>query len=201
MPLSVDALIVFIRNPVSGKVKSRLAAEIGEQKATQVYLRLLEETFQLCNARQEDLMVYFSDFIDRSVSPLLRDAQLFVQKGVSLGERMNAAFEDQLLKHNKAVLIGSDCPDLSHTILDMAFQSLDSADIVIGPAQDGGYYLIGMKEPVSVCFENISWGTDKVFGQTIKTVEHLGLPFRLLPELRDLDTLDDLEYFEVRGKG
>lgn len=197
--MTADVLIVFIRNPVPGKVKTRLAAEIGENKANRVYLQLLNRTFKLCAARHEDITIYFSDFIDRSLSPDMMGAQLYIQKGKHLGVRMYAAIDEQLLNHKKVVLIGSDCPGLSHSILDKAFKSLERSDIAIGPAEDGGYYLIGMKEPVHTCFENISWGSNQVLGQTMKSMEHAQKTCSLLPELRDLDTLDDLEYFESIG--
>jgi hypothetical protein len=197
--LSADALIVFIRNPIPGKVKSRLAAETGVQEAIRVYLRLLEKTFQLCAYRQENLAIYFSDMIDGSVLPFIKKAQFYTQQGENLGERMFSALEFQLQKHNKAVLIGSDCPELSQSILDLAFQLLDSSDIVIGPAADGGYYLIGVKEPADSYFKNISWGSSHVFEQTIERIGKIGKTFSLLPVLRDLDTLEDLKHFEARG--
>ena len=118
-----------------------------------------------------------------------------VQSGQDLGERMNNAFESALKEHERVIIIGSDCPAITNELIEMAFQRLEIADVVIGPSKDSGYYLLGMKERHSSIFQNVDWSTDKVLPQTIEHIKKLGLLYNLLPELNDIDTLEDLKEF------
>ena len=108
---------------------------------------------------------------------------------------MKKAFEMVLEKHSKVVIIGSDCPELTATIIEDAFHALNTHDVVVGPSHDGGYYLLGLTEFYSHLFDNINWSTSSVFHQTIEKMKTNEISFDLLPTLYDLDTIDDLEKF------
>lgn len=185
-------LIIFIKNPVLGKAKTRLAATIGEQKALEVYLKLLEITRNVTLKSDCVKHVFYSDEIETDAW----DSDTFnkhLQEGSSLGERMKNAFNQVFaLGAKKAVIIGSDCPELNEEIIENAFKLLDVNEVAIGPAKDGGYYLIGMKQPLSFIFENKKWSTDSVFNETINDLTTNKLSFGLTLELSDLDTIDDL---------
>lgn len=118
-----------------------------------------------------------------------------VQAEGDLGDRMNDAFL-QVLKHeNKAVIIGSDCPEITEAIINQAFDKLEIADVVIGPTLDGGYYLLGIKTPHRFLFENMEWSTESVYSQTILKIKEAGLLYAVLPQLSDMDNIDDLNKF------
>jgi len=122
------------------------------------------------------------------------------QAGNDLGERMELAFEESFKAgYKKAVIIGSDCPELTVTIVQQAFQELDLHHIVLGPATDGGYYLLGMKELLSDLFRDKPWSTDRVMDATVKQADKLGKHVKLLPQLSDLDSLEDLREFQAKG--
>ena len=186
-------LIIFIKNPEMGHVKTRLAAGVGDEKALEVYLKLLEITREA--ALQTDCIrhVFYSKEIENDDWD---DDQFnkHVQVGESLGERMQSAFETVLaLGAKKAVIIGSDCPLLSSEIIDNSFKILEEKDVAIGPATDGGYYLLGMKKSLPFLFENKKWSTDSVFRNTINDLDANELYYGLTRELSDLDTLEDLK--------
>jgi rSAM/selenodomain-associated transferase 1 len=114
-----------------------------------------------------------------------------IQKGNDLGERMDLAIQQMLSVYQNVLLIGSDIAGLNLNVLQEGFQQLEYHDIVIGPAKDGGYYLIGMKKAISSIFQNMPWSHEKVMRQTIEQIQKLGLTFHLLPELSDIDTYED----------
>lgn len=193
-----NTLIIFLKNPILGQVKSRLAADIGEEKALAVYRDLVEktrkETVQLTDVR---CVLYYSDFIDLNDewSDRLFDKRL--QKKGDLGVKMRSAFSEN--PGGKTVIIGSDCYDLQREHIEKAFDKLNSIDIVIGPANDGGYYLLGMKGYYPELFDAIDWSTEKVLTQTLEKTKSLNLSVGFLEELVDLDTLRDLQqsgYYE-----
>ena len=190
-------LIIFVKNPVLGKVKTRLAAGIGEKKALEVYLHLLEITKNVALKSDCTRNVFYSDEIENDGWD--KDSfNKFEQEGDSLGDRMNNAFEQVFaLGAKKAVIIGSDCPELSADIIEKAFEILNEKDVVIGPAKDGGYYLIGMKKLYPVLFEGKKWSTASVLQETINDIIEKDLSYSLLPELSDLDNLDDLKHSQL----
>jgi uncharacterized protein len=119
---------------------------------------------------------------------------LFPQNGKFLGERMANAFREAFsLGAQKAVIIGTDCVEISDEIISQAFDTLYKVDVVLGPAEDGGYYLVGLKEPMPEIFRGIHWSTNLVLNQTLKKLEQKGLKFKLLKTLRDVDTVRDLD--------
>ena len=190
--MSNDSLLIFARNPVYGKVKTRLAATIGNDKALLIYQKLVEHTAAVTKSINTTRTVYYSDFIaagDAWDNSFLKT----VQRGADLGERMSNAFRDALeYGTNKAVIIGTDCYDLTSTIIADAFSELSNFDIVIGPALDGGYYLLGMNTHHPSLFDNMEWSTEAVLLETLTRCGDLDLRYFLLPVLSDIDEEKDL---------
>lgn len=185
-------LIIFVKNPVLGKVKTRLAAGIGNEKALEIYLQLLALTRTVSETVNCTRHVFYSDEIENDAW----DDDKFnkhVQEGDDLGERMKNAFAKVFaLGAKKAVIIGSDCPQLTSEIVVESFRILNENDVVIGPAEDGGYYLLGMKNLHAFLFENKEWSTDSVFKDTVIDLTKNQLNYGRSPQLSDLDTVQDL---------
>lgn len=191
MPLS--AIILFIRNPELGKVKTRLAKTIGDENALLVYKALLTHTHQITRDLPFDKYVYYADQITADDSWDRAVYQKRLQTGKDLGEKMaNACKELFGMGYQTLLIMGSDCYELETGIIQHAMESMEIADVVIGPARDGGYYLIGMQAPFKNIFENISWSTDKVYAQTLAIVEKNKYSIAVLPTLTDVDTEADL---------
>jgi uncharacterized protein len=186
-------LIVFTKNPKLGKVKTRLAATIGDEKALRVYQFLLDHTFQITRHLDLDKAVYYSDFIPTNDVWKKYDFKQFLQTGADLGEKMSNAFRSSFIRgYEKVVLIGSDCYELDENYLRVAFNHLEKNQVVIGPAEDGGYYLIGMDAHHPSLFENKKWSTASVFNETFQNIADLNLTSHYLQELSDIDDLNDL---------
>lgn len=187
-------LIIFIKNPRLGKVKTRLARCIGEDKALRVYKELLKYTLEMASKIDVQRQVWYSDYIDQQdeIDPEFFDKAL--QKGSHLGARMEEAFRQAFIlnRTEKAVIIGSDCPDLTEDLITLAFNKLDRFDLVVGPAADGGYYLLGMKKNHHELFIDINWSSESVYSETLKRAEELQLKVFELPILNDIDTEKDL---------
>jgi uncharacterized protein len=187
----------MIKYPEPGIVKTRLAIDIGPEKAALIFRkvseRVMKQTIPVTGSY--DRFVFYDpperrqDFVS-----WLKTEKFIAQKGGDVGERMNNVVR-YLLENgaDKAVITGSDIPELNSKIIMKAFEMLDHADIVIGPARDGGYYLIGMKTTMPELFVNIQWSTGDVFAETIRTLKHLGKSYSVLPVLSDLDTIEDLD--------
>jgi hypothetical protein len=129
---------------------------------------------------------------------------LWNQEGEDLGSRMSHAFHAAFqMSYQSILLIGTDIPSLQSAIIEQALKSLATYDVVLGPTMDGGYYLIGLKKPMPDLFTDIPWSTDQVLTRTQQHAHHLGLSVELLPQLRDLDTIDDLQVFikVTQGQG
>jgi rSAM/selenodomain-associated transferase 1 len=190
--MSNDTLLIFARNPVYGKVKTRLAATIGNDKALQIYRQLLEHTAAVIQPINADRVVYYSDFIADNDS-WDNNYSKAIQRGTDLGERMSNAFKDILEPGaKKAIIIGTDCYELDTEIIANAFTQLSNYDIVVGPALDGGYYLLGMNNYHPKLFNDMTWSTDTVLKETIARCAELGLRYFLLPVLSDIDDEKDL---------
>ena len=187
-------LIVFVKNPELGKVKTRLAATIGPQQALDIYRMLLQRTRESIKNLPFVKMVCYSSYVDNAD---LWENHLFhkaLQKGGDLGEKMYDAFESAFKAGYKYVgIIGSDCPDVTESLLLDAFTKLKDHDLVIGPAKDGGYYYLGMNELYKPLFFNKSWSTDKLLKETLQEAKLLGLKTLLLETLSDIDEEKDLE--------
>jgi uncharacterized protein len=188
-----QAIIIFVREPVLGKVKTRLAAAIGAPKALKVYELLLLHTRQLVKDVPATIFVYYADEVAEND---LWEDDIFIkqqQRGSDLGKRMKHAFSDVLsVGYQKAVIIGSDCYELTKEIIAEAFLRLDEYDSVVGPAADGGYYLLGLKKMIPAVFENIAWSTAAVKNDTITILQQNNYTFSLLPVLTDVDEEKDL---------
>lgn len=192
--MSQDALLIFQKNPVKGLVKTRLAATLGEDMALSIYQFLLDRTFTEVNKIGQKVMVFYSDFIPKEYP--FPTHSLYLQEGIDLGEKMKNSFQLVFSKgFQKAVIIGTDCPDLTSDVLIEAFSQLDQTDLVIGPAADGGYYLLGMKSEHSFLFQGIEWSTSEVFSRTLEQANHHNLTFSLLPMLHDIDEEEDWRRF------
>ena len=190
-----QALIIFIKNPLPGKCKTRLAKDIGDDKALQVYRDLLAITRKACDPLSCSRYLYYDSFIDTEDDWSNELYTKRLQASGDLGNRMIHAFEEVLEEHDSAIIIGSDCPELNSGILSEAFNLLSAKDFVLGPSLDGGYYMLGMKEMHSFIFEDISWSTGEVFDQTIKKITEKKLSFSETEKLNDIDTLEDLKKF------
>lgn len=188
-----ELLIIFVKNPRLGKAKTRLAATVGNDKALAIYKLLLERTRDESIGLEGDKVVYYSDFVDQDD---LWDNSSFLkalQRGEELGEKITHAFQTAFTKGYKRVcIIGSDCYDLTQSRIQNAFESLRQHDVVIGPAQDGGYYLLGMSAFHPKLFTNKRWSTDTVARDTIRDFESGNLRYEILPTLSDVDTEEDL---------
>ncbi len=189
-----EVVLVFQKNEVLGKVKTRLASGMGELRALEIYRHLVQSTYSVLEDVSAPVWTYYSDFIPEKVNPLIEKS--FVQEGQDLGERMANAFARSFESGmEKVVLIGTDCPTLQSQHLSKAFEALTHSDLVLGPAIDGGYYLIGMKCRADYLFEGIAWSTAEVLSQTLAVASANGLDFTLLDELSDIDTQEDWESY------
>lgn len=188
---SSKALLIFIKNPELGKVKTRLAETLGDPKALKIYLSLLAYTRQVALKVSAERYLFYSRYVENQDewSPL--DFHKLTQEGEDLGVRMLNAFQLSLSRHQKAVIIGSDCATLTSDIIEDAFLKLDEVDCVIGPATDGGYYLLGMREVQPELFQQIPWSTENVRSLTIRRIKKSGRTYALLPELSDIDREED----------
>jgi hypothetical protein len=167
-----NLLLIFTRNPELGKSKTRLAKTIGDQTALEIYKFLLKRTQEIAVKVNADKAVYYSvkvrnnDIWDSSIY------QKYQQFGEDLGVRMKNAFKNGFeAGYKKVIIVGSDLYDLSSKIIDNAFQKLESNDFVIGPAEDGGYYLLGMNFLQENIFENKDWGTETVRKDTLENLK------------------------------
>ena len=189
-----NALIIFIKNPIKGRAKTRLAKTVGEDKALRIYLKLLAHTRDLTKDFDADKYLFYSDFVDRDDD---WDNLVFTKKKqaetVDLGKKMTAAFAEIFDKgYEKAVIIGSDCWELEVNHLEAAFELLEESDFVLGPAKDGGYYLLGMKVLDEAVFELEAWSTASVLEDTLQKIVYLQKTYFKLAVLSDVDHYEDL---------
>ncbi len=186
--------MTFVKDPELGNAKTRLAQTIGKAKALEIYQALLQHTRAVISDLPCDKIIFYADRIRHDD---LWPEELFmkdVQCQGDLGERMEAAFAAAFDRgYKKVLIIGSDCYDLNDEIITEAFKELDHKDVVIGPALDGGYYLLGMKKLHTSLFENMSWSTDKLLVETQEVLEVEGLQYNLLTPLSDVDYEEDLK--------
>ncbi len=193
-----NAVIILARNLEAGKVKTRLAKTLGNDFALQFYKLCSEKIFEESKKLiAEDITVHLfyageqtdRQLIDRAGFPF----SIYRQQGDNLGSRMKNAF-NKIFNENaaKAIIIGTDVPDLDSGFIIDAFNMLDTNDAVIGPAADGGYYLLGLKRPFDVLFDKIAWSTGSVFNNTVMKMRKSKIKYRIMPELNDIDTVEDL---------
>lgn len=186
------ALILFVKDPVPGQVKTRLAKAIGDQKACEVYRTLLKNTLDISLPIACPKFVYYADAVNEDDQWNVPGYIKKLQEGENLGERMYNAFKDLFyLGFEKVIIIGSDCYELNTEIIQEGFKQLHTKKVVIGPALDGGYYLLGMSVLIPELFFDKSWSTDQIMDQTISELRRMDISWSLLPELRDVDDMDD----------
>jgi len=197
----MTGLGVFLKYPEPGKVKTRLAQDVGPHQAAALYAKMLRHVLEqishvpfhtvlFCDP-QTDEATYRDYFLKES--PVLE-----MQRGEDLGERLANAFESLLKHHSNAIIIGTDCLDITPVLLSQAAEKLDHEDLVLGPALDGGYYLVGLTRSRPELFQAIAWSTKNVLSQTLSKAKALRV--HLMPRLGDIDTLEDLKA-RAREKG
>ena len=201
-----QGLIIFAREPVPGRVKSRLAASIGEHAAAEQYKTMLREVLTTCINFGDVVPVVFWDCEEESLQLLSERYSCHSrrQSPGDLGQRMRAAFEEMFANgFGICCIIGSDAPDLPVSYIQEAFDLLiaQKADVVFGPAHDGGYYLLGMSRLWPQLFTDIVWSSPHVLRQSLAAVEKAEIKATLLPEWYDIDTQEDLENFWARNRG
>ncbi|WP_452221794.1 TIGR04282 family arsenosugar biosynthesis glycosyltransferase [Lacinutrix salivirga] len=190
------ALIIFTRNPELGKCKTRLAKTLGDQSALNIYRYLLQHTANVAQQVEADRYVFYSEEINTNDIWSAVYFKKNLQKGNDLGERMHNAFEELLNSgYQKVIIIGSDLLDLNKDIIEEAFIKLEGNDVVIGPALDGGYYLLGMKNLHPAIFKNKAWGTETVRETTLADLKNKVVS--LLKPLNDIDTFNDMKHYDV----
>ena len=191
--MSKNLLLVFTRNPALGKVKTRLAKTVGDKRALEIYTFLLERTRDIAAKVTADKAVYYSVKIREND---IWDATIFqkhLQVGEDLGIRMLHAFKNGFeTGYEKVLIIGSDLYDLTSETIENAFKALENNEVVIGPAEDGGYYLLGMNSLEEKVFKNKDWGTETVRKDTLEDLKDKKV--FLLGELNDVDVFEDIEH-------
>ena len=194
--MNKNLILIFTRNPELGKCKTRLAKTIGDNNALTVYKMLLEHTKQVVSELSCDKAVYYSVKIRPDDIWNGERFYKFQQQGQDLGDRMHNAFTEAFSNgYEKVLIIGSDLYDLTPNHIEKAFESLNNHDAVIGPALDGGYYLLGMKHLIPEVFKNKDWGTATVFESTINDLKPLKMA--QLETLNDIDVFDDIKDYDI----
>lgn len=189
--MNSNLLIIFAKKPEMGTVKTRLAKSIGDENALKVYLKLLEHTHRIADKVNANKKVYFNKVSKIDILDYYK-FQKELQRGGDLGEKMRNSFLENY-DFEKVVLIGSDCFEINEDIIEDAFLALEENDCVIGPASDGGYYLIGSRgERLLPIFKDKEWSTENVLLDTILDLKKHKLSYHLLEELSDIDEEKDL---------
>tara|TARA_B100000029_G_scaffold483413_1_gene534569 strand:- start:474 stop:1100 length:627 start_codon:yes stop_codon:yes gene_type:complete len=187
--MSQPRVIVFVKAPRPGQVKTRLAATIGPEAACAAYREMVGTLLTNLTPLPHLELRYTPDDALDEVSPWLRNHWTAVPQGPGdLGKRMHRAFAEA---GGPAILIGSDCPEITTTDIEEAFDALHKYDGVIGPAEDGGYWLIGLRLPCPALFQGIEWSTTSVLKATLQCAKQSGLSLYPLRKLSDLDTNED----------
>ncbi|MEM9526536.1 MAG: TIGR04282 family arsenosugar biosynthesis glycosyltransferase [Bacteroidota bacterium] len=190
----MPALLILIKNPIPGKTKTRLAADVGDEMALKMYQRLMDWTRDQALALSQAVkcyLLYSEEVLTNDSWPNDRFHKS-VQHSGGLGERMEAAFNQAFADgHKQAIIIGSDCPGITTAYLQEAFTALTNHDMVIGPALDGGYTLLGLRKLESRLFQNMPWSTEQVLSTTLQRADKAGLSIQKLAPLSDVDYLED----------
>ncbi len=202
-----ESIILFTRFPEAGKVKTRLIGKLGPQGAADLHRDLTKQTIQrlhpMLTTQERQLHIYSSGGTPSAMTSWLgRYGLICSQQGPDLGRRMEHAFAREFSQGaQRILLIGTDCPALSSEIIASGLEQLKNHPLVLGPAMDGGYYLIGLRRPdslppPSILFDDIDWGSKKVLQQTIAQAEKADLSYALLPKLHDIDRPEDLVHLD-----
>jgi rSAM/selenodomain-associated transferase 1 len=192
LSMNKNLLLIFTRNPELGKVKTRLAKTVGDETALEIYKFLLQKTREISLKVTSDTAVYYSVKVRSNDLWDSENYQKHQQVGEDLGIRMLNAFKDSFgAGYKKVVIIGSDLYDLTSENIEKAFTELDDNDVVLGPAKDGGYYLLGMNSLHSKIFKDKNWGTETVRKDTLADLKDKKV--HLLKELNDIDVFEDIK--------
>jgi len=200
MPKKSNKLLIFTRSPVLGEVKTRLQPEYSPEQSFEIHKKLLLKTLALTK-ELEDIDIELCCTPDRNTLFFLECENNFPitlsnQQGVELGERMAYSLSVALQTHDKVVVIGTDCPDLDKTYITQAFNTLNDKDVVIGPAADGGYVLLGLKIFSIDLFTGFNWGSDSVLNQTREVLNKLSCSYEELGIMHDLDRPEDCHRYK-----
>lgn len=199
-----NAIILFMKLPSRGEVKTRLEKDLGADIVFELYIAFISDILDACGSADGETLIAYSpgNCPEEEFSPLHGGYSSFRQRGDSLGIRMFNAFNDAYsLGFKKCILIGSDIPSVSAGLLNRAFKALEEADVVIGPSADGGYYLIG-NNPVSnsdMYYRDIIWSRADVYENTRQRIIEAGYSFAELETVNDIDDIHDLVGFYTAG--
>lgn len=186
-----NGIIIFVKNPEIGKAKTRIAATAGVEKALKIYELLLSLTKDVVKDLNVQKHLFYTHFVNNGDDWSNDEFSKYIQKDTDLGGKMKDAFTRVLKVNDKVVIIGSDCPKISKEIINDAFDALNNKDVVIGPTDDGGYYLLGIKKLIPELFDNMVFSTSSVFNDTLKRIKDLSLTHHILPKLNDVDYYED----------
>jgi uncharacterized protein len=192
----VDVILFFVKNPEPGQVKTRLGATIGHEQAAAAYRRIVEAICAMLPSGVRILVAFDppdkQEVVQKWLSPLLGSRASYIPQGNGdLGNRLVTSFEAAFHHGSRVAVIGSDCIDLTKSIWDQTWRSLEQHDCVIGPSADGGYYLMALKKPCPELFQSIPWSTESTLQVTLQRAAETGLTVHLLPVLEDIDTEKD----------
>ncbi len=188
-----SVLLIFTKNPELGKCKTRLASTLGDEKALRIYVELLKHTRNFTEQVATEKHVYYSQSIPENDLWTSDNFKKKLQIHGDLGTKMGKAFEDSFKSgHTKVIIIGSDCAEINEEDINRAFKLLDEKEVIIGPAIDGGYYLIGMCQYYPFLFKEKSWSTPRLIDETIEDLKKHNIIFELLEEKSDIDYEEDL---------
>lgn len=206
MPKKNYHLALFAKYWEPGKVKTRLAAKIGDLAASQVYRAFLNTLLRRLNEAGDERTVVYSPIERISEFQTMggEDWTLTPQSEGDLGERLisfSRSVLDNQSQQSNLVIIGSDCLDVDAALIQKAFDALNQNQVVLGPSFDGGYYLIGLSNYIPNIFENVAWSTDSVFEQTLQRIQQHDLSWFQLPTLNDVDEINDLKNLHARLEG
>ncbi len=186
-----NTLLIFIKNPEIGKIKTRLASSLGNEEALRIYKELLLYTNHITKNISFNKELYYSQYIDHKDHWNNTIYNKKIQSKGDLGLKMSNAFETAFAYSQKVVIIGSDCTQINEDIIINAFEQLNKVDVVFGPSLDGGYYLLGMNKFYPKLFENIQWSSPIVLQQSLEICKTLNLKAHLLEKLSDIDYEED----------
>jgi uncharacterized protein len=197
---TANCLIIFTRYPEPGKTKTRLIPALGENGAAQLHRRMAEYTVEQARSVSCAIEIWYVGGTKELMQDWLgKDLCYGEQPAGDLGDRMCGAFRSAFEQgYQSVMIIGTDCPGITTAILAQGFAELQNLVVAIGPAIDGGYYLIGLQRLVPELFQGIAWSTSEVFAETLVIADRLQLPAYLLPSLPDIDLPADLQYLDPR---
>ena len=191
--MNKEAIIIFLKYPELGRSKTRLAATVGDENALKVYKELLLHTNLITKDLNFDKFLFYDKVSSNKMTWGDDLYQTAYQKESDLGGRMEDAFEQSFKRgYERVLIIGSDCYELDQNVIKNAFEKLKDKQVVIGPAKDGGYYLLGLSKMIKPIFNDVSWNTENVYSETVKILNSLNIEHDTTPTLSDIDVFDDL---------